>query len=132
VDVPELTPPEPVQGDVGPVRIFIDAGPAEHLALDRRQELVVHRVPPPRVAPTPVAPTPVGWHAEELRTHRAEARFLACTFRFARSLVTEARRSYFLGSSVNNGEQPNLAPVFYGPYDPYQHKGGRVYTKGRR
>jgi hypothetical protein len=37
VDVPELTPPEPVQGDVGRVRIFIDAGSAEHLALDRRK-----------------------------------------------------------------------------------------------
>jgi mannose-6-phosphate isomerase-like protein (cupin superfamily) len=31
---------------------------------------------------------------------------------------------------VNNGEQPNLAPVLYGPYDPCERKRGRVYTEG--
>src|SRR3712207_9521767 len=63
--------------------------------------------------------------------HRAKARFLACTFaRFTQSLFTEGGRSYLPGSSVNNGEQPSLAPVFYGPYDPCQHEGGRVYKDG--
>lgn len=35
VDVPDLTSPEPVDGDVGPVWILADTGPTEHLALDQ-------------------------------------------------------------------------------------------------
>jgi hypothetical protein len=37
VDVPDLTSPEPVDGDGTPVWILADAGPTKHLALDQRQ-----------------------------------------------------------------------------------------------